>query len=58
MNTCDYCERPTDELVHYTNGAKLCLPCRAKEQERVRIEFAEEYGEDYDKLATYQAEGR
>lgn len=55
---CSYCERPSDALVTYTDGASICLDCRAKEQARIAAAFREEYGPDYAELATYQAEGR
>jgi len=56
--TCDYCERPADVLVTYSDGTSICLPCRQREQERAEAAFRDAYGPDFDLLATYQAEGR
>lgn len=55
---CGYCEQEADVLVTYADGVSICLPCRAKEQERVEQAFRDVYGPDYAALATYQAEGR
>jgi hypothetical protein len=56
--TCDYCGKPSDVVVTYTDGVTICLPCKAKEQERVAAAFRDVYGPDFAELATYQAEGR
>jgi len=55
---CSYCEKESDVLITYSDGATICLPCRAKEAARIEREFEDVYGPDYAELATYQAEGR
>lgn len=55
---CDYCGQEADVLVAFEDGVGVCLPCRAKEKERIAEEFRKVYGPDFDQLATYQAEGR
>ena len=55
---CAYCEKPSDALVTYSDGVSICLQCRTKEQARAEQLYREQYGPDYDKLATYNAEGR
>ena len=32
--TCGYCAEPSNALVTYSDGLSICLPCRAREQER------------------------
>ena len=41
LETCSYCQQPSDELVTYVDGVAICLACRAREQKRIDEAYAD-----------------